>query len=220
MIIVPRQGTLVAVRSEKATPGFLTVEGLKDTSQDILLTSFTQKAQVAHQVVQTIGGPEYLYVFGDMLQDLQVGVVVYAKSCEGSTAASYLKSWEYYTKNRLQPGKVQRLSISFAGVNLQGLLVGFSTQASVGGGFSVIQGTLSLRGWHVTASNGSNGASGTAPSSAGGGGGGPEPFARNDTTNGPIVTLSGMRNSPPPSAAAQVSAVNEQITRGLAGTRP
>ena len=163
-IIRAQNGYLIAIRAkEGVTPGVITVDGLSSQTTGVLFTSFSQTDSVAHQVSQTIGGPEYIFVFGDMLQDLSIGLVMYPRGCE-SNANSVLAAWKFYAEKRLRPGAVPIVNLTFAGINLRGLVVGFRANADTSGGAQVVHGNLILKGWAVTESNAPTGAGAPRPS--------------------------------------------------------
>lgn len=155
-VLVPMNGNLVAVRTAKGAvvvPGVVTVAGLNDktSSAEVLVVGYRSNAEVAQQTVQSIGGPEYIFVFGDKLGDISIGIIMYPGSCgtDGNSAQfnTYLKAWQFYTKNRMQPTKTTPVSLSFAGVSFSGLVTGFQSDADANQGYSVIHGNLMLKGW-------------------------------------------------------------------------
>lgn len=153
VIILPsdQAGVLITIRSTKPTPGLLTIEGLTGEAASVLVTSINLTARVAQQSLPTIGGPEYIYVFGDMLQDISVGLVVYAKPCPGQPGgSSFMTAWRFYSQNRLTPGKVDTVTLNFGGLSLRGLVIGFQVSAEAEAGSAVIRGTLLLKGWAPT----------------------------------------------------------------------
>jgi hypothetical protein len=150
-ILKPDNGRLVIVRSpEGATPAVLKIPGLNDgtTSAGVIITSFTLSASVAHQITPTVGGPEYVYVFGDSLGQATIGLVTYPNTCDDEdNSGSFAKAWQYYMSNRMTPRQVKTLSLSFCGITIKGLLISFVNELNNQNGFAVIRGTMTLRAW-------------------------------------------------------------------------
>lgn len=149
-ILKPDNGRLVVVKSPVgATPAVLKIPGLSDgtISSGVIITSFNMTASVAHQITPTVGGPEYVYVFGDSLGQATIGIVAYPNTCDGDNTGSFAKAWEYYMSNRMTPRQVKTLSLTFCGVTIKGLLVSFANELNNQNGFAVIRGTLTLRAW-------------------------------------------------------------------------
>jgi hypothetical protein len=186
-ILVPRNGVLIAVPQPAnadgtVAPGLITIAGLKGggVQTDILVTSFETEAAVAHQVTPSIGGPQYLFVFGDKLVDIAVGIVMYPGKCASGSATAqaqgYLQAWQFYNSNRIQTNApVAPVAISYCGVNIVGLVVGFKSAAAApsDAASSLIRGTLMLKGWVPPenlpgSTSGSGGGSGSGSSSGNG----------------------------------------------------
>jgi hypothetical protein len=205
-IIMAQNGMLVAVRAKEATPGLLSIEGLTAGTAGVLITSFSQSDNVAHQVTQTIGGPEYIFVFGDMLQDLSIGIVMYPKGCAGSVDSA-LAAWKFYSDKRLRPGSVQIVNLTFAGLTLRGLVVGLRTDADASTGTQVIRGTLILKGWAVTETSPSSRRGGSGSSAAPASGGtAPSPGPISHGTGGRAPPSGGFGGSAQPAPAGPVQA--------------
>jgi hypothetical protein len=150
-IFKPDNGRLVAVKSPQgASPAVLKIPGLNggSTSANVIITSFSMTASVSHQITPTVGGPEYIYVFGDAIGEATIGIVVYPQTCENDeNSSNFLQAWKYYMDNRLTPKKVKSISMTFCGVTIKGLLVAFNNELNNQNGFAVIRGQMSLRAW-------------------------------------------------------------------------
>lgn len=175
-ILIPQNGTLVAISlagtdGQGAIPALITVQGLKETgsSAELLVTSFEHSAEVAQRVVPTIGGPEYLYVFGDKLHEIGIGVVMYPGKCGDAgkeKSNGYSAAWKFYQDYRISPKQVRVVSVTFGSTQISGLVVGFKVTASASQGFAVIEGLLQLKGWVSPENQSNSGAAGAAPASS------------------------------------------------------
>lgn len=150
-IFYPYDGHVVVSRSPTTVPAVLSVADAYLSG--ILITEFHQSGDVAHQVVQTVGGPEYAFVFGDVLQELSLSFITFAARCSGgsqvSRSSGYATLLNFYNQKRATPKKLELITLTFLGVTIKGFLVGFEVSADVSNGSTVIRGSITLRGWHM-----------------------------------------------------------------------
>ena len=162
-------GVLLVVKPPEGStlrPGILTVEGLKGQTSvaNVVITSFSMQAAVAMQSTPTIGGPEYVCGFGDRMNDISVGIVVYPRGCT-EQANGFLDAWKYYYENRVQPTKTKPVKLTFCGLTIKGLIREFGTVSEASQGTAVIQAKLRLMGWVDKTTLNSNTASASTSSS-------------------------------------------------------
>ena len=156
-IFTTAPGTLIAIRTQDTpTAALIKVAGLSDT-QNIIVTSLSVKAETAYQVSSTIGGPQYLFPFGDKLQEIAVGALVIPLSCpketDGQTSA-FSKLWKFYYEKRISPDKIQAVKITFAGQTISGLVTAINADAAPQDGVPIVQCTIRMLGWAESTEDG------------------------------------------------------------------
>lgn len=142
-------GTLAAaLMADAPTAGLLKVEGLPGAAEQILLLSMEIEAATAFQIATTIGGPQYMYPFGDKLQNISIGLMVVAQTCKSKDQESaFGKIWKFYYSNRITPEKLQKVKITYANQTIVGLVTSLKTTAQPENGVPIIHCALSLLGW-------------------------------------------------------------------------
>ena len=153
-----KPGTIVVVRGQggEETPkqGIIQVEGesgqLTET-EDIIIVAASMQQQVAYKTAPTIGGPEYLFVFGDRLSPLTINAILFQDSmCSegaGSESNGVMSALKFYAKNRLTPGNAPLITVAYSGATFQGFLVGVSIDSQNQNGNQTHSASLQLIGW-------------------------------------------------------------------------
>lgn len=142
-------GVLVAVRSQGAnapSAGLLTIEGLQTGAQGVIITQFDSSERAAVQKQQSIGGPAYLYSFGQELSSMSCTLVAYPASCDGSSNG-VTAGWSFYLQKRVAPNRVTPIRLTFGGITLYAFVIGMRTTVSAQQGMPVIGLTLEMVGW-------------------------------------------------------------------------
>jgi hypothetical protein len=166
-IFTTAPGTLVAIQTADApTAALIKVAGLSDT-QNIIITSLNVRAETAYQVASTIGGPQYLFPFGDKLQEIQVGALVVPLPCpkdatSNNQTSAFNKLWKFYYEKRISPDKIQSVKITFAGQTISGLVTAIQANAAPQDGVPIVQCTISMLGWAESTEEGATSAGAAA----------------------------------------------------------
>lgn len=148
-------GTLVVIRSsEGAGQAVISLPGFPPKAA--IYTSFGMSDRAAYQVSPTIGGPNYIYSFGQELSEITISLVTYSRSCDNSSGG--LSSIiAYYQANRFSSKKPSPLSITLEGKTIKAFLVGMTSQVSAETGLALGRAQLQLLGWVDPATLGSEG---------------------------------------------------------------
>lgn len=149
-IFTTAPGTLVAIQTSNApTAALIKVQGVSEV-QNIIVTSLRVQAQTAYQVSSTIGGPQYLFPFGDRLQEISLGLLVVPLACQDSSdgqVSAFSRLWKFYYDKRISPSKIQAVKITFAGQTISGLVTSLQASAEPQEGVPLIQCQITLLGW-------------------------------------------------------------------------
>lgn len=142
-------GTLIPIRAPQGDgpqQALLTIEGLEGASQDIIITNFRKTSGTNVRMTPTIGGPYYLFSFGQKLTEMQMSIISFPNSCDGETQ-SYQKLLKFYQDTRISPENAKPIRITYAGITHWAFILGLSDEANASQGFPVIQATLRMAGW-------------------------------------------------------------------------
>lgn len=158
-----KPGTIVVVRGvggeDQPAQAIVQVEGQDGSliaNQDIIITRASFDQQVAFSTRPTIGGPEYLYVFGDKLSRITVSCILFQEGVclpgdeEGSSANQtngVLSLMRFYARNRLTPGEAPIVTLAYNGVTIQGFLIQSAIESQSTRGRQAHGGRLTLLGW-------------------------------------------------------------------------
>lgn len=161
--------------------GILRIEGEGDqqlnAAYHVIVHNFSVRNSVAFRSTPTIGGPNYIFAFGDNVASLSVSVTMfqgYGCLSEGQEQDlnGILSSFQFYANNRIMPTVAPLVKIVYGGVNITGFLVGFSPASQGGGQRLVHQAVFELIGWVDEPWFGRSQGQGSGASSADSGGGG------------------------------------------------
>lgn len=148
-------GTLVVLRRNTAeddepVSGIVMLEGLNDQDlHDVIIVSMDYSEEVMAKVTATIGGPEYLFVFGDRLSGITVNALLFTGlGCDGPSQNGVMTLLRYYRENRLQVGRAAPIRIVYASAVIRGFLMGLKTRTVVdASGLQATTATMQLIGW-------------------------------------------------------------------------
>jgi len=153
MLFQETPGTILAVRAGgDAATGLVTVDGLSNSVEDVIITGITTQDEVAAKFTPTIGGPEYLYVFGDSLTKITVSLILFSGTgcLQGSTSTlDGLQSMRaFYKNNRLSVDNIKLTKIGYGKSVINGFLQQMQIQSQINaGGVQFNSCQISLLGW-------------------------------------------------------------------------
>lgn len=142
-IFSTKEGTLLHAKSPEAQTALISVQGV---TQPAILTSFNMVDRAAIQTTPSIGGPFYLYSFGQELSTIEASFVGFTRGCNGDEGG--LSSLiAFYEKNKVDPTSIEPVEIVLAGTTIHAFVVGMSVSGNAGNASSVFTVTFSMLGW-------------------------------------------------------------------------
>ena len=127
-----------------ASQALIEIEGV---TKPALIVGFAMGDRAAIQVSPSIGGPYYLYSFGQELTNISASFIGFRKSC-GTTQSNGLNSLiAFYDRSRVSPDRMEPITMVFSGVTIHAFVVSLSVQGSSGSTKGVFNVTVEMLGW-------------------------------------------------------------------------
>lgn len=121
-----RQGLVTSVRlcssggvpaKVRFSPGFTPISAL------LRSISWNQKTNVQFQ--PSLGGPVYVYAFGDLMGDVIVNGIAFAGTCDNPSKTGINEVFEYYNANRASQRK-EVVTVTYGSESAEGFLTRMS----------------------------------------------------------------------------------------------
>lgn len=166
-IFTTAPGTILVAKSDASQdprPALLSIDGIGGRiSAGVVASGINLQASVHSSLTPTVGGPSYLYVFGDAMMMITVHLTVFewiGCNGSGSDSSGIAKTLKYYEKNKIRPDKVNPVGLTYAGVKLNGLIKSVQMGTTIKHkGLQTSQAVLTMLGWYDAGSLGNETAS-------------------------------------------------------------
>ncbi len=145
---VAKAGTVIKLASsDKVAEAVVSIDSLNGSGKSVIITSIAMDSQTSVQFSPTIGGPEYLYVFGERLSDTQVTFALYSNAgCDEGGDHGVTDFLNYYDNNKVTADKATPITIAYLGQTIKGFLIGCRVSTQTGSdGLPISTGTLTLK---------------------------------------------------------------------------
>lgn len=166
-IFTTAPGTIVVAKSDAAQdprPALLSIDGIGGRiSAGVIASGINLQASVHSSLTPTVGGPSYLYVFGDAMMMVTVHLTVFewlGCSGSGSDNSGIAKTLKYYETNKIRSDRVSPVGLTYAGVKLNGLIKSIQMGTTIQHkGLQTSQAAMTMLGWYDVGSLGNENAS-------------------------------------------------------------
>jgi len=119
-ILACRRGLVTSMPGCRGTPGKIKLSPAFNPMAAII-EAITTNQSVNVQFQPSLGGPVYVYVFGDNMGDISIAGTAFAGMCDDSSKSGLKEVLDYYNENRASQ-RQEVVTVTYGSESLEGFL--------------------------------------------------------------------------------------------------